>query len=85
LINTVIGALQSVLDAIFQAIDALIHEVILLLDVFSPTIPFKLISFNKVQVFLPAGGLGDNEVDVNLVSLSAHIADHELISEGAIA
>ena len=85
LINTVIGALQSVLDTIFQAIDALIHEVILLLDVFSPTIPFKLISFNKVQVFLPAGGLGDGEVDVTLANLAAHIADHELISEAVIA
>jgi hypothetical protein len=85
LIDTVIGALQSVLDTLFQAIDALIHEVILLLDVFSPTIPVKLISFNKVQVFLPAGGAGDNEVDVNMVSLSAHIASHELIGEAAIA
>jgi hypothetical protein len=85
LINTVIGALQGVLDAIFQAIDALIHEVILLLDVFSPTIPFKLISFNKVQVFLPAGGPGDGEVDVTLASLAAHIADHELISEAVTA
>lgn len=85
LINTVIGALQSVLDTIFQAIDALIHEVILLLDVFSPTIPFKLISFNKVQIFLPAGGPGDGEVDVTLASLAAHIADHELISEAVIA
>jgi hypothetical protein len=85
LIDTVIGALQSVLDAIFQAIDALIHEVTLLLDVFSPTIPFKLVSFNKVQVFLPAGGLGDGEVDVTLAKLDAHIADHELISEAVIA
>ena len=85
LIDTVIGALQSVLDTLFQAIDALIHEVILLLDVFSPTIPVKLISFNKVQVFLPAGGAGDNEVDVNMLSLSAHIASHELIGEAAIA
>ncbi|MFO1108497.1 MAG: hypothetical protein U1E61_04885 [Bradyrhizobium sp.] len=85
IIDTVISTLQGVLDAIFQAIDALIHEVILLLDVFSPTIPFKLVSFKKVQAFLPAGGPGDNEVDVNLISLSAHIAGHELISEGAIA
>lgn len=85
LINTVIGALQSVLDTIFQAIDNLIHEVILMLDVFSPTIPFKLMSFNKVQVFLPAGGPGDGEVDVTLAALAAHIDDHELISEAVIA
>jgi hypothetical protein len=85
LIDTVIGVLQGLLDAIFQAIDALIHEVILLLDVFSPTIPFKLISFNKVQVFLPAGGPGDGEVDVKLTNLAAHIAAHELISEAVIA
>ncbi len=85
LINTVIGALQSVLDAIFQAIDSLIHEVILMLDVFSPTIPFKLTSFNKVQVFLPAGGPGDGEVDVTLANLAAHIASHELVSEAVIA
>jgi hypothetical protein len=85
LIVTVIGALQSVLDAIFQAIDALIHEVVLLLDVFSPTIPFTLISFNKVQVFLPAGGAGDGEVDVKLAKLAARISSHELISEAVIA
>jgi hypothetical protein len=85
LINTVIGTLQSVLNAIFDAIDALIHEVILMIDVFSPTIPFKLISFNKTQAFLPAGGPGDGEVDVTLTLLKAHIADHELISEAEIA
>jgi hypothetical protein len=85
LIDTVIGALQSVLDAIFQAIDVLIHAVVLLLDVFSPTIPFNLISFNKLQAFLPAGGPGDGEVDVTLTNLAARISDRELISEAVIA
>jgi hypothetical protein len=85
LIDTVIGALQSVLDAIVQAIDALIHEVILLLDVFSPTVPFKLFSFNKVQTFLPASGPGDGAVDVTLAQLGTHIIDHELVSEAVIA
>jgi hypothetical protein len=80
LINTVIGALQSVLNAIFAAIDALIHEVVLLIDIFSPTIPVTLLSFNKVEVMIPASGPGDPDVDVILASLAAHISQHELVA-----
>jgi hypothetical protein len=85
LLDLVIGALQGVIGAIAGAIDALIHEVVLLIDVFSPTIPVKLISFNKVEVMLPASGPGDPDVDIVLASVTARIAQQELIAEATIA
>lgn len=85
LVNAVIGALQSVISAIAGAIDALIHEVILLIDLFSPTIPVTLISFQKVEVVLPAGGPGDPDVDITLASLTAQIAQQELVAETTFA
>jgi hypothetical protein len=85
LVDTVIGALESVIDLIAGAIDALIHEVILLLDIFSPTIPITLVSFNKIEEILPAGGPGDGAVDINLTSLTARIDQHELVAEASIA
>ena len=81
LVNLVIGALQSVISLIAGAIDALIHEVILLIDVFSPTIPVTLLSFNKTEVMIPASGPGDPDVDLTLASLTAQIAQHELVAE----
>ena len=81
LVNLIIGALQSVISLIAGAIDALIHEVILLIDIFSPTVPVKLLSFNKVEVIIPASGPGDPDVDLTLVSLTAQIAQQELVAE----
>jgi hypothetical protein len=81
LVNLVIGALQSVISLIAGAIDALIHEVILLIDIFSPTVPVKLLSFNKVEVIIPASGPGDPDVDLTLASLTAQIAQQELVAE----
>lgn len=85
LVNLVIGALQGVISLIAGAIDALIHEVILLIDIFSPTIPVTLISFNKVEAMLPAGGPGDAEVDITLASLTAQITQQELVAETSFA
>jgi hypothetical protein len=85
LVNAIIGALQSVIGAIAGAIDTLIHEVILLIDIFSPTIPITLISFNKVEVVLPASGPGDPDVDITIAALTAQIAQQELVAAASFA
>lgn len=84
LIDLVINVLEGVIKLIVGAFDVLIHEVVLL-DVFSPTIPVKLLSIAKKQVFLAASGPDDPEVDLLLNSLSAYIAQHELVAEAAFA
>jgi hypothetical protein len=85
LVNMVIGALSSVLSAILNAISSFIHDVILLLDLFSPTIPVPLLTFAKTQAMLAAGGPSDPEVDITIAALGATIADHELVATADFA
>jgi hypothetical protein len=85
LVNMVIGALSGVLSTILNAISSFIHDVILLLDLFSPTIPVPILTFAKTQAMLPAGGPSDPEVDVTIAALGATIADHELVATANFA
>lgn len=85
LVNMVLGALSSVLTAILSTISSFIHDVILLLDLFSPTIPVPLLTFAKTQAMLPAGGPSDPEVDITIAALGAAINDHELVATADFA
>jgi hypothetical protein len=85
LVNMVIGALSGVLSTILSAISSFIHDVILLLDLFSPTIPVPILTFAKTQAMLPAGGPSDPEVDITIAALGATIADHELVATADFA
>jgi hypothetical protein len=85
LVNLVIGALQSVIALVADAIDALIHEVVLLLDIFSPTIPLTLIAFDKVETIIAASGPADPDVDLTIATLAANIAQHELVATADFA
>jgi hypothetical protein len=85
LVNTVIGALSGVLSSILSTISSFVHDVILLLDLFSPTIPVPLLTFAKTQVILPAGGPPDPAVDITIAALGAIINDHELVATADFA
>jgi hypothetical protein len=85
LVNMVLGALNSVLLAILSTFSSFVHDVILLLDLFSPTIPVPLLTFAKTQAMLPAGGPSDPEVDITIAALGASINDHELVATADFA
>jgi hypothetical protein len=73
LIDTVLNILRGVIDAILQSIADFIKALIILIDVFSPTIPFKITSFPARQTFIPAGSAGDGEVDLVISAVAATI------------
>lgn len=81
LINAVLSTLNGLISAILSAISSFIHDVILLLDLFSPTIPVPLLTFSKAQAILPAGFPmpPDPEVDLTIATLGADIEDHEMV------
>jgi hypothetical protein len=81
LINSVLSTLNGVLSAMLSGISSFIHDVILLLDLFSPVIPVPLLTFSKTQAVLPAGLPlpPDPEVDLTIASLGADIEDHEMV------
>jgi len=87
LIDIVLNALTPLLGAILSAISGFINAVLMLLNLFSLTIPVPLLTFDKTQPALPANFPmpGDLEVDINIASLSANILDHELVAAGSIA
>ncbi len=87
LVDIVLNALTPVLGAILGTISGFINTVLMLLNLFSLTIPVPLLPFNKIQPALPANfpQLGDLEVDITLAALNANILDHELIATADIA
>lgn len=87
LVNTVIGALTGVLAAILSAISGFINGLIMLLNLFSLTIPVPLLTFAKTQAFLPAGvpSASDPEVAMTIPALSATILDQELVATANFA
>lgn len=87
LVNTVIGALTGVLSGILSIISAFVNGVIMLLNLFSLTVPVPLLTFAKTQPFLPAGVplASDPEVDVTIPALAATIVDKELVATADVA
>jgi hypothetical protein len=87
LVNTVIGALTPVLSLILSAISGFVNGVIMLLNIFSLTVPITLLTFAKTQAFLPANvpSPGDPEVDVTIPLLTASILDQELVATANFA
>jgi len=87
LVNTVIGAFTGVVSAILGAFGALINLILSLLDLLNVNIPYRLLSFDKTQTFVPANTplIGDAPVNMNLAVLQAQVLDHELVAEGQLA
>lgn len=87
LINTVIGALSGILSPILGAFSALINLILSLLDLLNVNIPFRLLTFDKTQTFIPANTplLGDAPVNMTLALLQAEVLDRELVAEGQLA
>ncbi|TPL79871.1 hypothetical protein FJ950_27030 [Mesorhizobium sp. B2-3-14] len=78
LLDSVINALRGIIVGVLNAIAALVRQMIILIDLFSPTIPFKIASLPSRQVILPAGDEGDGEVDLTIASVSTRIVDPEI-------
>src|SRR5579864_2743952 len=87
LVNTVIGAFTGILSAILGAFGALINLILSLLDLLNVTIPYRLLTFDKTQTFIPANTplIGDAPVNMKLALLQAQVLDHELVAEGQLA
>jgi len=87
LVNTVIGAFTGVLSLILSAISGFVNGLIMLLNIFSLTVPVPLLTFAKTQPFLPAGvpSAADPEVDVTIPALAASILDQELVATANFA
>jgi hypothetical protein len=77
-IDGIINTLRNVIVGVLNAISALIRQVIILIDLFSPTIPFKVASLPSRQIMIPAGDEGDGEVDLTIASVIATVADPEI-------
>jgi hypothetical protein len=86
LIDTVLNTLKGVIDSILGAISDFIRNMIYLIDLFSPTIPFHIADLPAVQRLLPAGSAaGDREVDLTISSLSSTILNQELVVTASFA
>ncbi|PJG50034.1 hypothetical protein CVM73_38520 [Bradyrhizobium forestalis] len=70
LVDSVLNALRSVIRAILAGLHSFIQQIINLIDVFSPTIPYKVTSFPAKQIFLPASGPGDREVSLSISAIN---------------
>ena len=59
----------------------------MLLNLFSLTVPVHLLSFTKLQPFLPAGvpSPGDPPVNVTIATLGASVLDRELVASADFA
>ncbi len=73
LVDGVLNALRAVIDAILAAIEDLLKQLIILIDLFSPTVPFRIAQIAATQKVLPAGGPGDAEVDLTISAVTPTI------------
>jgi hypothetical protein len=85
LVDAVLNALRSVIDTILGAIVAFIKQVVVLIDLFSPTIPFKVTEIAAKQTLLAAGAPGDREVSLSIAALIPVVANQELVLVAAFA
>ncbi len=84
-VNYVLSVLNTVLTTILSTITTFIRDTMFAIDLLSPTIPIKLLSFSKTQVMLPAAGLSDPEVDLVIEALNASILNNELVTTAIFA
>jgi len=70
LVDGVLNALQAVIDTILGAVEDLLKQLIDLIDLFSPTVPFRITQIPATQKILPAGAPGDAEVDLTISSIT---------------
>lgn len=73
LVDTVLNALRAVIDAILGDIEAFLKQLIILIDLFSPTVPFRVAQIPAIQKVIPAGGPGEAEVDLTIANVSTEI------------
>jgi hypothetical protein len=85
LVDAVINALRSILVAVLGAITAFMKQLIILIDLFSPTIPFTVTQIPVRQRLLATGAPGDREVDLNVATLSPSVASQELVIAATFA
>lgn len=73
LVDQVLNTLKGIIDAILAAIEDFLKQLIVLIDLFSPTVPFQVAQIPATQKLLGAGGLGDNEVDLTVTGVTPAI------------
>ncbi|RWE08330.1 MAG: hypothetical protein EOS23_23940 [Mesorhizobium sp.] len=78
LVNSVLSALRSVVSGIIRGISELVRQVIIMINLFSPTIPFKIASMPARQIILPKGDVGEGEVSLTISDVSTTVADPEI-------
>ncbi|NEK35065.1 hypothetical protein [Rhizobium leguminosarum] len=78
LVDSVIASLRSVLAGILDGIAELIRQAIMLINLFSPTIPFKITSIPGRQVILPPEEIGDGQLELIVQGVSTTVANPEI-------